>query len=155
MARLTVEEQLDVAIKDAALYGDPDASSRRVAEDLYEREEALIEHFAREWVIEKLAGLIRLRRTKARPVDEAQMVLGFTRLPRQIPLTSGKKIAFMDATLHKLKQYRSVICKRKSPALVQLDAAIGLMQKYTPENPGIKVAQVFALEAKAAKKGKL
>jgi len=150
MARLTVEEQLDFAIKDAALNGDPDAPSRLVAEELYEREPVLIEHFSRGWIIEKLAGLVRLRRAKARPVDQAQMVLGFTGLPRQISLRSGKKAPFLDATLRQLRQHRAALYKRKSPALEHIDQVIRLMEKYVRDNPGIKVAQVFALEAATA-----
>lgn len=149
MARLSIEERLDVAIRDAAKDGDPAKSSLELAEDLYESDRALIDHFAREWIIERLSVLIRLHRSKLRAADDPQMQLGFT-VPKTIVLPTGKRLPFAAATLRKIRQYRSLLWKEKRsykhPAIQKLDRAIELMKKYVEENRGITYGEVLAKE---------
>jgi hypothetical protein len=115
----------------------------------------LIAHFSREWIIEKLAGLVRARRLKVRGETDLQLSLGFS-VPRRIVLQSGERIPFADATLRKLRMYRAQIWKEhrgdKHRAVANLDKAIDLMRKYARKQPGITYAAVREREAAKARK---
>ena len=63
MAKLSVAEELVAAIKAAANEA-REQPSRTVAEAFYDGERALVRQFEREWIIEKLAALIRQHRAR-------------------------------------------------------------------------------------------
>jgi hypothetical protein len=133
----------------------PVESSREVAEKFYEDEPELVKHFAREWIIETLASLIRRRRLKTQLEEDPQMVLGF-KPPSEIVWREDEKVSFDDATLWKLRLHRTLISKahkdHKHPAVVKIEKAIELMEPYAHEHHGITWSEVVKLEAE--KKGK-
>jgi hypothetical protein len=147
LTKLSPAEKLDIALKAIARDADPARSGREVAEDFYERERILIDHFSREWVTEKLMEIIRRERLKLKPVEPSQMLLGFV-LPKTIVLKSGEKIANFEATLWKLRQYKGRLWSRSSRALDAVEKSIAFMEPYAAETPGITFGEALALEAK-------
>ncbi len=150
MAKLTVVEEFDVAIKLAAKEAEK-APSRQVAETFYDSEPKFIEYFSKEWIVEKLAALVRKHRFKIQLDEDPQMMLLGFKPPRRIVLKTGEKISFGDATLRKIRQYRALLWKsnrdRKSPALEKIDKVIMLMQKYATKDHGITFTEAVAREA--------
>jgi len=150
MMRLSVAEELDIAISTAAREAEPGAPSRSVAETLYDSIPDLVEHFSREWIVEKLTSFIRRRRFKLRGETDVQLSLGFT-VPCRILLSSGQQIRFGETTLWKLRLHRAQVWKQhrgdKHRAVANLDKAIDLMQKYASGQPGITYSEVLRKEA--------
>lgn len=127
MAKLSQLEELDVAIRLAAKDSDPKTPSFQVAESFYESNRTLIEQTAlAQWAIEKLSFLIGRHRARTRRENDAQFVmesgLGFTKLPRRIEV-KGKRIKRAEATLEVFRKLVTHLRERKSPALVEAQAA--------------------------------
>src|SRR5437879_3875669 len=135
MPRLTVAEELDVAIKGAARDADPKTPSVQVAETFYTDNRELVSSFADRWMIEKLAMLIGKDRAKARRENNPQLViegtLGIKRLPKKIEIKPGEKIARGQATIGAFRKLASELRQQEHPALPAANAAIALMSKYT------------------------
>jgi hypothetical protein len=149
MPKLTIAEEFDIALKLAAKDAGS-VPSRQAAEDFYGSERKLVEAFAKEWVIEKLAALIRLRRAKERREQDRQFSLvGFTP-PRRFTLKNGKELLWGDATLRALKQGRSVVWQQhrdyKHPAVQRFDKAIAFMEKHASEERAITWDEAVAKE---------
>lgn len=145
MAKLTIAESLDVAIKESARNADTGLSARQIAEQFYEEEREIVAEFAREWIIEKIQSLIRKRRARALSKDNSQYRLGFT---LQTVLANGARLPLAEATIGQLRDYRLTISKRKPRMLAQVDKAITLMAKYASRQPGIKFSEVVQRELK-------
>ena len=149
MAKLTVAEEFDVALKLAARDADSKTPSRLVAEDFYRSEPRLVEQFSRDWIIEKLTSLIGRQRTALRRANDPQMSLGFV-VPKTIVVGEGERIAFGDATLRKLRLYRAKLWNEKrsdKPKAIQnLDQAIALLKRYASTEKGITYSEAVARE---------
>lgn len=134
MAKLTIAEELDLSIRQisAEFQGRP---SREAAEHCYESEPDLIGAFEKEWVIEKIAALIReRRRIENRAKDRQYSLVGF-RPPRRYLLLDGTKKEWGTSTLNELKVGRSAAWKRhkdyKHPAVRRFDKAIEFMARFS------------------------
>jgi hypothetical protein len=146
MAKLTLAEELDAAIRMAAREADSSFSNWQIAEKLYDSQPELMAQFTRDWVIEKLASLLRGHRAAERKASDPQLTLGFA-LPRSIVLKDGNKVPAEDATLGKLTQYRAQIRKRRPRLLESIDKAIVVMRKYARKKRGITWGEVVTLES--------
>ena len=155
MPRLTTFEQFDIAIKSAARDADSDATNAEVAEEFYRDNLELLEPFVRQWVVEKLAGLIRKHRVKARRAANPQLVfeemLGFKHLPATIETADGRRVKRADATIGIFRQLVSQLRDRESAGLHEANEAIALMAAYTAAEPRITWKRV--LEREAASRG--
>ena len=150
MAKLSVLEELQSAIRTAAAEAAPKATSRALAKTFVEDYRDVIEPFRDEWILEKLASLIGKYRLKVRREEDEQYQLGFGHIPRKIELRSGKTITRDEATIGGLRQLAVQLRARKHPALEEVENAIALMAKYR-NKPGMKFvtwAEVVELEAK-------
>jgi hypothetical protein len=151
MAKLSVAEEFDVAIKAASRDADPKASSRQVAEEFIESEVDLIVAFRDEWVLEKLTLLIGKYRAKMRRESNQQMkweeMLGFGRLPKKIRRKSGEMVDSAESTIGPHREYRKFLRKQGHPALEETDRRIKLMSKYSRKERRITWAEVVEREA--------
>ena len=154
--KLSPIEELDVAIKAAARDAELSVPSREIAERLCEEASDLVAHFRDEWAVEKITGLIRWHRAKARRAADQQLafegVLGLMHLPRKIALKSGVKVPHQDATIGQWRQHRALLWKAGNPGLEEADMVIELMGKHTKKHPTITFAEVAAIEAEKAEK---
>jgi hypothetical protein len=142
-------ENLQKTLRRAALDAEPHLSSLAIAEALYDAEPRLIQEFSREWIVDRLATLLRLHRAKARVEESPQMLLGFSKLPVAfVPKLGGKRIDLGAATLMDLRQFRSRILGRKSPRLDEVEKAIALMEPYARKEHGITFGEVAEKAAK-------
>jgi hypothetical protein len=150
MAKLTTAEQLADAIRAAARDAEATAPSMAVAEDLYETHTSLVDQFARNWVLEKIAYLIRKQRSKARRAANPQMFLdpSFEKLPLRLDFADGKRVRMGKATFQDLRKFRAQIWKMKHPALESIDRAIATMRPYIERAPGITWEQVMKIKLK-------
>lgn len=157
MTKLSIAEELDVAIKSAARDAESSETSLQVAQQFYDSQRSTIDPFIADWVIQKLAGLIAKHRLKIRQDANAQLgfelVLGL-KMPRRLPPAEkrGKRMLIEDASINKLREYATELRKRKSPALAQVENAIELMQKYTRKKKRITWGEVARLEAERLSK---
>lgn len=159
MPKLSQLEQLDVALKDAAKLAGPKVSSAKVAEDFFRSHGELIEPFIDQWVLEKLAALIRYDRIKGRRQKDRQLVfqrnLGFAHIPRKIEVRPGETIPTGEATskvFRKLKaQMRREKIRSLEPALEELDRANALFARYTKNKKTEHITWAELIEKEAEK----
>lgn len=149
MAKLTVEEELDVAFKLAAKEADSGPtrqSSREAATEFYRSERKLIAPFAEDWIIDKIASVLSKERTKLRRERDRQYSLVGFKPPRRFVLPSGEKEEWGKATLHALKQGRAVVWQQhkdyKHPAVQKFDKAIAFMEN-APRQHGLTWNEVI------------
>lgn len=160
MPKLTVQEELDVALRSAAAGADSGSSSWQIAERFWDSDHDLLEPFIADWVMEKIALLIRKHRRFIKREQQPQLVLfeaeerslGIGRIPKRLQ-RDKKKIIRQDAQLKDLEKLAAELAKRKLPALEDVRKSIALMRRHTRSHPRITWAEVVHLEAvKAAKK---
>lgn len=155
MGKLSLEEQLDIAIKAAARDAEPHVTSREVAAEWYRSEPELFAPFLDVWVTEKLASLIAKHRTAIRRASNPQLelegLLGFAHLPKKLTLRSGDRVKRSEATIKCFRRHRGALWKASHPGLDEVDRAIALMEKYIPENRSITWGEVVQREAENAK----
>lgn len=151
MAKLSIAEKLDVAVKDCARATDSSVTSLQAAEEFYADEAELVEPFVRVWVIRRLAQLIGKHRAQARRESQPQLMfeeaLGFKRLPKRIEVEPGKRVPRAEATIGVFRRLAARLSDRESPALEAANRAIALMATYTPDEPRITWGKVVELEA--------
>jgi hypothetical protein len=156
MSKLSLAERLDVAISTAAENAEAGLSSRQVAITLYQDERELIADFADQWIIEKLAGLIRARRARVRQ-NPAQIVFGFALTKAIVVEDGGTPVPHLQATLRKLRRYRRVKSKERRsylhPEVRRIDREIEFMIPYAAEERGITLERALELEMQKRRAG--
>lgn len=159
MPRLSVEEQLDSAIRNAARDAELRTPSFQVAQELYAENRDLIRSFADAWVIAKLAALIGKHRAKIRREAVPQLVfedmLGLKRLPKKLKLKSGDVVPRGQSTIEGFRSWVVALRKERKPELEYGLKAIEMMAAYTPTEPHITWAEVLEREAEKATRKKL
>jgi len=100
MAKFTVLEELDIAIKAAARAADAEKISSRQAGERFEADEPnFIRAFQKEWSIEKVASLIAKERAERRAERNVRRRLGFKRIRNKFELSDGKPFVDGASTL--------------------------------------------------------
>lgn len=157
MPKLSALEELVQGVTSAADHAEKGQRSREIAEQFCESERHLVKPFLLEWAIEKIAAMVRARRSEVRRASDTQLQLeiglGFERLPARIVLKSGERVSRKEATIGQFREQRALLFKAKNPKVEELDRAIELMEKYTRREPDITWAEV--LEREAGKKTKV
>lgn len=156
MAKLSVQEELAIALKAVALDADPKKTSLEIAREFCAAEEELIAPFVAEWIAEKVARIIRWHRAKARHDANPQLLfeesLGFHHLPKKLAY-KGKPLPRGESTIGAFRRLAVELRREDSPALKEALAAVALMEKYTPAKRTITWDEVVKHEA-GAEKGK-
>ena len=156
MQKLSPEDQLDIAIKNAARDADPKMTSREVAQEFYESNRPFVEPFVSLYVVEQLARVIGSYRAKARREKNPQLVwegmLGIRHLPSRLKGKDGKSVARGEATIGFYQSRAAELGKRDSPERTAALRVVELMAKYTPQNRTITWAEVAEMEAEKARK---
>jgi hypothetical protein len=151
MAKLSVAEEFDIAVKSAAREADPKTTSRQAAEEFYRVQPELVEPFREAWIVERLAGLIGKHRARIKRESNEQLVfeglLGFGHLPKKLELRSGEALLRGEATMGAFRQHRALLWKRGHPGIAEMDKAITLMEKYAKIETDITWAEVVKREA--------
>ena len=145
--KTALRRELEITLESALMLS-PDTPIPTLAARIYDNDRALIEQFQRDWIIERLTWMMYRRRQVSRNQD--QMILpGFESLPRRLNMTDGKRVPLRRANLESLAEYRKVLLARRDRRLETLDRLIDLVRQYSKKkkDPGITVAEVFALEA--------
>jgi hypothetical protein len=124
LAKLTIAEEFEVAIRSTAATADQTISSRQIAETFYQDEPDFIHTFQREWVIEKLASLIAARRAKIRRERDPQVRLGFKHLRQRVELPSGKIFRPDGASLWLYQLWRKQLTNTAHPLCAEIDRRI-------------------------------
>ena len=151
MPKLTVLEELDIAIKLAAKDAEPGVTSRIVAAEFYTDNMEMVAPFIREWVISKLASLIGKHRARtkrqANPQLTFESMLGFKNMPAKIELESGESVPRADATIRPWRKFARSLTKQPNRARVQALRVVELMAPYAATEKGITWGEVAKREA--------
>lgn len=145
MPKYTIAEEFHQSIKHAAR--DSGLPSQQAAAEYYTSQRKLVDAFTKDWVIEKLAALIRLQRGKDnREQDRQYKLVGF-KPPRKFALKDGTEMEWGEATLRSLRQGRSVIWEQhkdyKHPAVQRFDKAIAFMEGAASQQKAITWAEAI------------
>ena len=143
-----VERLISEAIELADIGGVA-VRSRTIAERIYDTNPELMAELSRPWCLDRLLWIIGRRRVSAwrnRAIEVyPQLVLpGFEGLPRTIFLRNGSRKKLDDATATNVSEHIKMLKARikTSTKIQRMEAVLGLIQKYSRDEPGITWAEV-------------
>lgn len=130
------------ALESALAASDPTTPIEVLAERVFDSEPVLMKRLG---VQRNIWLLYRLRR-RLEAQSKQLLLPGFERLPTRIVIKNRRWTDLQDANLGQLRQYRSILVKRRDPRIKQLDALISLMRRHWRNGLQIKVSDVMQKE---------
>ncbi len=142
------------AIELAGLTGGRKVSNRAIVERIYDSEPALMAEYQRQWSIDRMLWMIakerRARYMSGSPeVAAIQINLpGFEDLPQTIFLRNGRRQRLDYANVTQINEHIAMLKARmeRSPKIVQFEAMLKVMRKYSEDRPDIRWIDVKRLE---------
>ncbi len=164
MSRLKISEQkivgvLREAIELAGIAGGRKVSNRAIVERVYDSEPQLMAEYQRQWSIDRMLWMIaRERRERyagggpdAPEIVSMQINLpGFEDLPQTIFLRNGRRQRLDYANVTQVTEHIAMLKARmeRSPKIVQFEAMVKVMRKYSDKQPDIRWLDVKRAELK-------
>lgn len=149
--KLTVLEELDIAIKLAARDAEPGIRSNRIADEFYDSNRDLLVPFIRQWVVSKLASLIGKHRATVKRENNPQLafegMLGFKNLPATIEVAPGETVPRADSKIQAWRKLARSLTKKPNPARDQALKVVEIMAPHSKRKKNITWGEVAKLEA--------
>ncbi len=161
MATARLSEQkikgvLREAIELAGIAGGRKVSNRAIVERIYDTEPALMADYQRQWSIDRILWMIA-RERRERHAGEPQEYIspqinlpGFEDLPQTIFLRNGRRQRLDYANVTQITEHIAMLKARmeRSPKIVQFEAMVKVMRKYSAAAPDIRWIDVKRAELK-------
>jgi hypothetical protein len=163
MPTIRISEQkitavLREAIELAGIAGGRKVSNRAIVERIYDSEPQLMAEYQRQWSIDRMLWMIaRERRERHVGGSEAQEIVsmqinlpGFEDLPQTIFLRNGRRQRLDYANVTQITEHIAMLKARmeRSPKIIQFEAMLKVMRKYSAETPDIRWIEVKRAELK-------
>jgi hypothetical protein len=162
MARAKLSEQkiIDVmreAIELAGIAGGRKISNRAIVERIYDSEPELMKEYQRQWSIDRMLWMIaRERRERIAGGGREEIVStqinlpGFEDLPQTIFLRNGRRQKLDYANVTQITEHVAMLKARmeRSPKIIQFEAMLKVMRKYSATTPDIRWIEVKRAELK-------
>lgn len=137
-----LHQQLLGVLESALTDADPSTPIGVLAERIYQSAPILMKRL----MLERLTWL--LYRTRRRIAASKQLLLpGFEKLPGRIVLKDGRWTQLKKASLGQLREYRSVLLKRRDPRIKYVDRLISLFQRHGRRGKQLDVSDVVLKES--------
>jgi hypothetical protein len=147
------------AIELAGIAGGRKVSNRAIVERVYDSEPRLMAEYQRQWSIDRMLWMIARERreryagagAEAPEIVAMQINLpGFEDLPQTIFLRNGRRQRLDYANVTQITEHIAMLKARaeRSPKIVQFEAVVKVMRKYSDKQPDIRWLDVKRAELK-------
>ena len=141
----TVKQELEISLDSALMLAGPNTTVPDLANRIYDMEPDLIGKIQREWIIERLMGMLYKKRAHM-PAEGQYVLPGFYNFPNLMTLKDGSRLIFIQGNFTQLLEFRDVLQKRRRPRLAVIKKFITLMAPYAEARSTITVGEVILLE---------
>lgn len=162
MSKTKISEQklitvMHEAIELAGIAGGRKVSNRAIVERIYDSEPELMAEYQRQWSIDRMLWMIaRERRERIAGSEGPEIVAtqinlpGFEDLPQTIFLRNGRRQKLDYANVTQITEHIAMLKARmeRSPKIIQFEAMLKMMRKYSVNQPDIRWIEVKRAELK-------